>query len=231
MFASPERKGFSQTTAPSRRIRLTPSTCSGGGPTSSSGPSAAWRSFEWASQQVILTLGDVVAELVGEAKPEAVRRTVGTDQIDAGELRLLAAVRCKVGRSRVGWPGRDQLRTVALVEPFGLTAGLSFRRLAAVDSVEEHAHRIRLLLRRRRAMHSVARVGRPEMRQAGAGHDQVRRVLVVDRRDDPARRELRHGIDLLPQAELGNHLGKTAAGHNALQRELTRGFNAVHKPR
>ncbi len=80
-------------------------------------------------------------------------------------------------------------------------------------------------------MHSVARVGRPEMRQAGAGHDKMRRVLVVDRRDDPTRRELRRGIDFLPQPEPRNRVGETAAGHNALQRELARGFNAVHEPR
>ena len=97
--------------------------------------------------QIILALGDMVAELVGEAKAEPVRRAVGTDQIDASELRFLAAVlRRRPAGQRLA--GRDQLRAVALVEPFGLAAGLAFRRLAALDAFEEHPHRIGLLLRR-----------------------------------------------------------------------------------
>src|SRR3546814_4394218 len=51
IFASPDRKGFSHSVRPSRMMRLTPSTCAGNSPTSSSGPSAAGRSFEWASHR------------------------------------------------------------------------------------------------------------------------------------------------------------------------------------
>src|SRR5690606_19631731 len=51
MLSSPVRKGFSQATAPSRRIRLVPRMSCGNSPTRSSAPSDACRSFEWASHK------------------------------------------------------------------------------------------------------------------------------------------------------------------------------------
>ena len=48
MLPSPDRNGFSQTTAPSRRMREVPRTSSGSSPMSSSGPMPHIRSLEWA---------------------------------------------------------------------------------------------------------------------------------------------------------------------------------------
>jgi len=128
----------------------------------------------------------MIAELVGEAKTDAARRPVRADEINTGKLWLLAGVLGE-GRHRQRLPWRHELRSVTLVEPFGLAAGVAIRRFAALDAFEEHAHGIGLLLGRSSgAVHPVARVRRPEMSKAGAGHDQVSGVFVVDRGEDPA---------------------------------------------
>jgi hypothetical protein len=42
--------------------------------------------------QIVAALDHVVGELVGQAEAQAAGRSVRSDQIDAGDLRLLAAV-------------------------------------------------------------------------------------------------------------------------------------------
>ncbi|MDR6128080.1 hypothetical protein QE452_002744 [Sphingomonas sp. SORGH_AS438] len=135
--------------------------------------------------QIIPPFGDMVGEFVRQAEAQPVRLPVRPDQVDAGQLRLLAAILGEAGHGqRLARP--DQLRAVALVEPFRLLPDRARRRLAALDTRQKHAHRIGLGRGRRRvAMHLVAPLGRAEMGQAGAGHDQMRRIVMVDRRDQP----------------------------------------------
>ncbi len=48
--------------------------------------------------EIVDALGDVVGEFVGEGEADAERRAVVADHIDAGDLRLLAAVQRESGR-------------------------------------------------------------------------------------------------------------------------------------
>ena len=89
--------------------------------------------------QVVVALGHVIAELVGEAEAEAAGRAVGIDQVEPGELGLLAAVLREV-RHGQRLAGPDDVRAVALVEPLGLAPGLARGRLAALEAFEEHPH-------------------------------------------------------------------------------------------
>ena len=57
------------------------------------------------------------------------------------------------------------------------------------------------------------------------------RVLVIDRREDPACREFRRRIDVLPKPKPRDRFGETAAGLDRLQRELARRGDAVDEPR
>ena len=92
--------------------------------------------------EVIAALGDMVGEFVGEREAQAARPAVGVDQIDAGDLGLLAAVERESGRLEVA-AGRDEARAVALVEPFGLDPRPLPFGLAAFDAHQEHPRRIR----------------------------------------------------------------------------------------
>src|SRR5690606_25204558 len=72
--------------------------------------------------QVVVSLGHVVAELVGKAEAEPPRRSRGIDQVNPRQFGLLAAILRKVrhGQRR---PGSGEMRAVALVEPLRLAAG------------------------------------------------------------------------------------------------------------
>jgi len=123
------------------------------------------------------------------------RRAVRADQIDARQFGLFAAILCK-GRHLERVAGADQLAAVTLVKPFRLLADLAFAGLAALDAFQEHAHRVGLVRGCDRvAVHLVAPLGRAEMGQAGAGHDAMRGVGVVDRRDKMPRRQFGREID------------------------------------
>src|SRR5438477_1962867 len=105
----------------------------------------------------------MVAELVSEAEADAARHSVRVDDINAGKLRLLAGILGE-GRHCERLPRRHELRSVALIEPFGLATGVAVRRLPALDTFKKHPHRIRLLLGRGcGAVHPVASIRRSEV--------------------------------------------------------------------
>ena len=141
MFASPDRNGFSHSSLPPRRMRDVPLTSSGRSPTRISGPNEALRSLECARIEIVDALGDVVGELVGEREADAERRAVVADDIDAGDLRLLAGILGE-GRRHQRRARRHRHGAVALVEPFRLHADLALRRLAALQPHAEHLHGI-----------------------------------------------------------------------------------------
>ena len=133
--------------------------------------------------EIIDALGDVVGKFVRQGKADAKRRAVIADDVDAGDLRLLAAVHGK-GRRDQRRAGRHRHGAVALVEPFGLHARCAGRGLAAFQPHAEHLHGIGQRLFAvgvELLVHGVARRGGAEMRQARAGQVQMRRVGMVDR--------------------------------------------------
>ena len=69
------------------------------------------------------------------------------------------------------------------------------------------------------------------MREAGAGHEKMRGILVIDGREYPARGKRGRGIDLAAKANAGDHLRQGNAGFYRLLRELAGRAHAVHQPR
>ena len=178
--------------------------------------------------QIIVPLGHMVGKLVGEAQPQAEGRAVRTDQVDAGQFGLLAAILRKGGHGE-GIAGRDQLRAVALVEPFGLLADLAPGGLAALDAFQEHAHRIGLLLDRRRlAVHLVAAFRRAEMGQAGACHHQMRRIGMIDRRQDMAGRQFGGEVDAVSGAAGAHRVRQALPGFDRAGGERMDAFDTGH---
>src|SRR4029079_5094949 len=83
----------------------------------------------------------MVGELIEQRKANSERRAVGSDQVDAGDLWLLAAVERK-GRRREGSAGRNEEGAIALVEHIRLNAALTLLRFAALEAHTEHLHRV-----------------------------------------------------------------------------------------
>jgi hypothetical protein len=159
-----------------------------------------------------------------------VRRAVGADQVDAGDLGLLAAVE-REARHGEGLAGGHHHRAVALVEPFRLHADLALLRLAALEPEAEHLEGIGELLRAgaELGVHLVARRGAAEVGQAGAGHPAMRRVVVVDRRQQPAGRSHRLVVDAGGAAPLLGHLGQAAALADGERGELDDAAGAAQR--
>jgi hypothetical protein len=132
--------------------------------------------------QVVLALGDVVGELVADARNRAPGLAVLADQVQAGDFRLFAAVEREFRACR-GLAAGAHDRAVALVEPFRLHAGAALLRLAAFDAHAEHLHAVGQAfdVAADLLVHGVARVGAAQVGQAGAGDVAVGRIRVVDR--------------------------------------------------
>jgi hypothetical protein len=72
--------------------------------------------------EIVDPLRDMVGELVRQREADAERRAVVADDVDAGDLRLLAAILGEGRRKSAARRVRRPNRAVALVEPFGLHA-------------------------------------------------------------------------------------------------------------
>ena len=81
MFASPERNGFSHSVSPSRTMRLVPRTSRGQSPTQQLGAERRLAQLRMREPQVIVALGDMIAELVGE------RRSRGGTGVPSSPIR------------------------------------------------------------------------------------------------------------------------------------------------
>ncbi len=95
MFASPDRKGFSKITSPSRD--------DAGGAAhvvrqladQDLGAEGGLAQLGMGEEQIVDPLGHMVGKLVGQRPADAVRRAVGADQVDAGQFGLFAAIQRK----------------------------------------------------------------------------------------------------------------------------------------
>ena len=113
--------------------------------------------------QIIVPLGDMIAELVGQREAQAPDCRVVTNEVDTRKLGLLAAVEREIG-DRERLLRTNQRAAVALVEPFGLYTRLARAWFAAFNTFQENAHRIRLNAGRgRRLVHRVTPLGRAEV--------------------------------------------------------------------
>ncbi len=150
--------------------------------------------------QIIVPLGHMVAELVGQRQAEPIGLAVIAHDVDARQFRLLAAIPGK-GRHGQRFARPHQLRPVALVKPFGLLADGARRGLAARQPFQEHAHGIGLAFRRRcLAVHLVAAFGGAKMGQARAGQLDMRVIVMVDGGEQFARCKGRGNVDRIARA-------------------------------
>ena len=182
--------------------------------------------------EVVLALEHVVGELVAERVADAARAAAVVDQVEHRDLGLLAAVEREARhRERLARGGDDA--AVALVEPFGRHARPAGLGLAALDAEAEHLHRIAELGHglALHLMHRIARLGAADVGEPGAGDQAMRRVGVVERRQQAAF-GLQRGERLLAvDRRRGRDLGEPAAALQGAARELVDAADAAQRLR
>ena len=178
--------------------------------------------------QVVLALHDVIGELVTDGEPQAIRLAVVADDVQAGHLRFFTSIFGK-RRQREGFAGTYDDAAVALVEPFRLNTGLPRRRLTALDAPFEDFHGVGhrgfvtgLLV------HLVAGRGAAQMRQTGAADQHVRRVRVIERRQNAQVFEQLRIVVAAAQAEGFDLLLQSAAGFDGGQGQITHAAGGLH---
>ncbi len=92
MLASPVRNGFSHSVLPSRSDAARAAHVGRQLTNQQLRAQRGMAQFGMRQPQVIATLGDVIRELVGEAEADTARIARGVDDVNAGNLRLFAAV-------------------------------------------------------------------------------------------------------------------------------------------
>src|SRR6185437_5946395 len=114
---------------------------------------------------------------------------------------------------------------IPLVEPLRLRADAAARGLAALQAVEKHAHRVGLRAAGcRERVHPVAALRRAEMREAGAGEIEVRRIGVIDGRQEAGTRAVAADIeDLGGPTREGGLLQGSAFGERRSRELVERG--------
>ncbi len=211
---------------PSRRMRLVPSRWAGSAQ-AQLWAEAAGAQLGMGQVQVVAPLHHMVGKLVAQRIAKAVRRTVGTDQVQPDQLWLLAGILGEHRQRQVGARAHDDA-TVALVEPLRLRALLACRRPTAIEAPLEHAHAVGhrafgLLL-----MHLVAGCGTAQVGQPGAGDQAVRRVRVVQWWQHAAFGQQGQVVVALAQAGSLHFSGQVTAGGNGLQGQLAGAASALH---
>ena len=133
--------------------------------------------------EVVPPLHHVVGIFVAEREADAQHLAVVADDVEAGDLALLAAV-LRVARKLDRLLRRDQPGAVALVGPFRLHADRAGGRLAALDAELEHLHGVGEVGALQLRVHGIARLRAAEMGQAGQRHDDARRLGMIERQQD-----------------------------------------------
>ena len=148
-------------------------------------PDGAGAKLRMGEVKIVLPFGHVVRILVAEREADPPWPAVRRDHIEAGDLRLLAAVEGEFGEGQVA-AGRHQLLAIALVEPLGLNPGTAVLRFSARKTEIEHPDRVGLVARGggRLAVHLVAGGSAPEMGEAGSRDDAVGGIGMIERRAD-----------------------------------------------
>ncbi|VXB96765.1 hypothetical protein PSEUDO8O_20332 [Pseudomonas sp. 8O] len=174
--------------------------------------------------QVVLALDHMVGELVAKGEADAIRLAIVANHIEAGQLGLLTEVLGEVGHREV-LARANHDAAITFVEPLRLRAFAACGRATAGHAPLEHLHGVGELafglLRLDLLVHLVAGGGAAQVGQAGAGHQAVRRIGVIQRRQYTALLD-QFGIDRARLDAQALDLGDQAmAVTDRLQRQLT----------
>jgi hypothetical protein len=180
--------------------------------------------------QVILTFHDVVGELVADCITQAIRLAIVANDVEAAELGLFAGVFGeRWQRERLTRPNDDA--AVALVEPLRLYASLPRARFTALHAPFEDAHGVghgRFVTGV--LMHFVPCRGAAQMGQARAADEHVRRVRVIQRRQDAQRGEQFGVVVADAQAQSVYLLLQICAGFDGGQCQIANGVCVLDFP-
>ncbi len=166
----------------------------------------------------------MIGEFVGQGAAETERRAVRADDVDPGELRLLARIQRELRRPERLLRGHDAA-PVAFVEPFRLhTHAIPFR-LAAFQPEPEHLQGIRGIRGKSFGMHAIASIGRSKMRESGAGQPHACVVGVIDGWGDPPLAQRFLQVDLLA---IASPLNDGTQGRGGGDRSIRQRIHACH---
>src|SRR5271165_693590 len=148
--------------------------------------------------EIVLLLEPMIGELVARGHPDAVRRSVWPNHIDAGYLRLLATV-FSITRDIERLPVCPQRGACPFVKPFWRNSDLSRRGTPSLLAPIKHLHTVRHLVARDR-VHGLAVPGTAQMSKAGPGDHATRGLVgMVDWRQHlPFRPPAVHHVILQP---------------------------------
>ncbi len=190
-------------------------------------PERTGAQFRMRQIQVVATLHDVIGVFITDGEAQAIRLAIMTDHIQAAQLGLFPAVFGK-GRQRKRMSGTHDNAAVTLVEPLGLNTGLPRRRLAAFDAPFEDTHGVGhrgfvagLLV------HLVACRCTAQMCQPGAADQQVRRIRMVERRQDPQLLKQLRIVVRLANATLLDLMRQSRPCLDSHQRQLANTFDTL----
>ncbi|VVM62575.1 hypothetical protein PS662_01383 [Pseudomonas fluorescens] len=162
----------------------------------------------------------MVGELVAHREPEAIGFAVVANNVEPAELGLFTGVFGKRWQ-RKRLAGTDDDAAITFIEPFRLHTGLPCRRFAALHAPFEDAHGVghRCFIAGL-LVHLVPRRSAAQMGQAGAADQHVRRVRVIQRRQDAQCGEQFCVVVADAQAEGIHLLLKIDPGFNRPQRQI-----------
>ena len=182
-------------------------------------------------KQIVLPLGHMVGKFIAERKTQPRRRAILANDINADDLRFLAAIECKIRRQQRRARQRDS-RAIALVEPFRLHPARGAPGLALLQAHLEHFHGVGEFCGITQILvHLVAALCRAKMRQAGAGDMQMRRIGVIDRRQHTAFLQRGGKINRLADAARRHALLDGLAIGQRFHRQRVAGAHAFDHPR
>ncbi len=190
-------------------------------------PERTGAQFRMRQIQVVATFHDMVGVFITNGEAQTIRLAVMTDHIQAAQLGLFPAIFGK-GRQRKRMSGAHDNAAITLVEPLWLNTGLPRSRLAAFDAPFENTHGVGhrsfvsgLLV------HLVACRRTAQMGQPGAADQQVRRIRMVERRQDPQLLKQLRIVVRLANATLLDLVRQSRTRLDCRQRQLANTFDTL----